>query len=222
MATDISPNLSAGVANLAKSFASERVHIAGLFGSDQDGLKFLSPRLKEPCTVLDLGSHFFNKPPSDAEKHAEIWRPFFAEGHQLMVGHDGHGANHREKIMFPYRNSVASFVFKNSRNVYRQILGEDVLSATNWATICELQDQPSVHHVISLEANKELTLGGTKYGKGDRIDMFTSWKYRPSDIHSFGKKHGLAVAEELKAEGSETYIYLAAPVKKPLLRSSKL
>ncbi|RSL62393.1 hypothetical protein CEP51_013489, partial [Fusarium floridanum] len=112
---DIAPELEDHVDELAQLFPAPRYRIFGLHGSDQAALGFLSSRLTDPCTVLVLGTHFFNKSPDANKKLAPKWRSFFVKGHQLLVGQDGHGAEHKSMVEDSYRKFVMPFVWENAR-----------------------------------------------------------------------------------------------------------
>ncbi|KAF5022956.1 hypothetical protein F66182_4981 [Fusarium sp. NRRL 66182] len=208
--TDISASLQLGVAKLAREYPANAIHIAGLGGSDEDGLKYIQHHQMKPCVLLNLGSFFFNKGVSDLKQHLPKWKSFFEQGHELWASQDGHDSKDQKKIEAAYGSAAQTFVCENFCNVIAEAAGEQLIDIEEWRPFRVFRPYPHPHHIIGLEAKSNIRKDRVVYDEGHKLTLFTSFKYGPSAIDSFCEEHGLAVRKTFGADESKMHHYLIA------------
>ncbi|KAF5963273.1 DUF323 domain-containing protein [Fusarium coicis] len=205
--TDFSPSLERDVANLAGDYSADTIHIVGLRGSDEDGLKYFQRHKIPPCLLLNLGSMFFNKSPNEVSPYLARWKPFFEQGHALWASQDGYESKDQRKIEAAYGPPARKFVCDNFRSVVSISAGAEVIHANEWEPFNSFEDHPQPHHIIGLEAKSTVKQDMFEYTKGYRLPLFKSFKYGPDFIESVCREHGLAINNVFQINGSKMYHY---------------
>ncbi|TDZ34053.1 Ergothioneine biosynthesis protein 1 [Colletotrichum spinosum] len=217
LALDISKkSLASNLVKLHAEHAGGSVHVAGLWGDFDAGLRHCKSSAAgeddtTPRVFLSLGSVLFNDPWAKAVASLKRWAALMRPSDLILAGMDGHDVRSR-KVWDAYHSHPDLFerFFHNGFDHANKLLGEVVFRPLDW-DICAEVDAAEKRHRFFVRARRDVMLEGDDGGvlrEGVELDWFDAHKRNEVDVRKMCAQAGLEVIASWAKKGSDMRQYL--------------
>ncbi|KAL9118632.1 MAG: hypothetical protein Q9187_004824, partial [Circinaria calcarea] len=185
------------VRSLAKLPAYKNVSCSGLWGSYEDGFRWLNglEKRQDPVILLSLGSSVGNFPRANAitfmRNVSQTLHPELADAFLIAFDHCGNPS----KVWKAYHDSNGvheGFVLNGLRHS-NSIMGYELFDLEAWRYVGEFDHQDSCYRSFC-EAIKDTSVGGHTFRVGERIKVGLNIKYPKKEAQGLFDQVGLKEA----------------------------